>query len=131
MENESCQQPLTLIDIELAHWEGTSKHHNGKIFDSLDNLNSAFIQDRNIEKIVFGCRVPEGCGIGYDVYFRKKEGRIFDPENSLRFAYGCPSCKNIIVGPPKLETFNVPNDLNYYCHRCNAYLGDYPTHERS
>ena len=107
-------------DIQLSRWIFVQDLH-GKVVDSLANLKELLPQDSHFEEV---CQLPGKLSHGFEIYRRP----YINSKLPNYVAFGCPYCKKIVIGPPRI----VPEDshgilggregLDYYCTNCNTQL---------
>ena len=115
-------------DLELMNWRAPPSGLSGIVFDTIEQLNRAIASTNDGKQWgeIFLSWHEEGRGLpGYDVYSNKGGAAFL----SQYVAYGCPSCKKIVAGPPVInaetgegEPLASRDGLDYRCANCHAHL---------
>lgn len=84
-----------LLVIEISKWEKLDIENSKKVFDSLEDLNTAFIKDATIEKIVNKESVSADIRSAYKV-FTKRHKKIKDESSSLILLINVLNVENLL-----------------------------------
>lgn len=98
---------------ELDTWIRTP--HEGLV-QTVDELTRRFVLDKSDAPVIPGKPTQFG-GCGYDTYSQMQI-------KMTKLAYGCHACKNIVLGPPRIEAKPDLKTLEFYCiiPKCNTLL---------
>lgn len=105
---------------ERSNWGNIPEKLRGRALDSLEELNHLFSQESMAQ--VQALRTTSGGSKLYGLIF-PSEKLPFTFGTELYFAYGCSSCKKIIVGPPIITPVRE-DSCRVYCAFCPNVLYD-------